>query len=412
MEAGGSERQLLYLLQGLDRARFEPILYLVYRTGSLLTEVPSDVQVISFWDNHHPPRWNWPGRIHAMQIAHLANVLTREEIDVVYDRLFHMTLVAGPATHRARVPRVSTIVSPPQFDLERSEKRWRWWKRRALARAYSTASKLLTVSTGTADAASEYYAIPRGQYEVVPSPIDNLRIRQLAIEPIESGPWDSAQKHILAVGRLSEEKGHTFLIDAIGRYFLRREMAKTRIATQASDTTKSETSARTSPTNYDQGLPEIQLHIAGDGPLREALKQQIDRLGLQNHVILHGYVRNPYAMMQRADLFVMPSIYEGLPNALLEAMACGVPVLASDTEQGPGELLRSIDLGTRVPIADPEALCAAIHDRFAREEAWLAKAQLAKSYVEEQHSLSHWLDRMSLIFVESASSSSNRKQSL
>lgn len=411
MEAGGSERQLLYLLQGLDRARFEPMLYLVYRTGSLLTEVPSDVRVISFWDNHRPPKWNWPGRIHAMQIAHLANILTREKMDVVYDRLFHMTLIAGPATHRARIPRISTIVSPPQFDLERSEKRWRWWKRRALAKAYSTATKLLTVSAGTADAASEYYAIPREQFEVVPSPIDNHRISRLATEPIESGPWDLARKHILAVGRLSDEKGHTFLIDAIGRYYLRREMARTRIATQSAETSRSEAATRTGTSDFDQGLPDIQLHIAGDGPLREALKQQIDRLGLQNYVVLHGHVTNPYAMMQNADLFVMPSIYEGLPNALLEAMACGVPVLTSDTEQGPGELLRSIDLGTRVPIADPEALCAAIHDRFAREDAWLAKAQLAKSYVEERHGLRHWIDRMSLIFDESASSSGNRKQS-
>jgi len=407
MEAGGSERQLLYLLQGLDRARFEPILYLVYRTGSLLTEVPADVPVYSFWDNHRPPRWNWPGRIHAMQVAHLANVLTREKIEVLYDRLFHMTLIAGPATHRVCVPRVSTIVSPPQFDLERSEKRWRWWKRRSLAKAYSTATKLLTVSAGTANAASKYYSIPRGRFEVVPSPIDDQRISRLAIEPIESGPWDFSRKHILAVGRLSEEKGHTYLIDAIGRYCLRREMNQTMIATNASEALGLEVSTSTNRIPIDQGLPDIQLHIAGDGPLRVELQQQIDRLGLQNHVILHGHVRNPYAMMQRADLFVMPSIYEGLPNALLEAMACGVPVLTSDTEQGPGELLRSIDLGTRVPIADPEALCAAIHDRFAREKAWFAKAELAKSYVLEHHSLRHWLDRMSEIFEQSASRSSN-----
>lgn len=410
MEAGGSERQLLYLLQGLDRVRFEPTLYLAYRAGSLLTEVPSDVPVISFWENHHPPTWNWPGRIHAMQVAHLASVLERQKIDVAYDRLFHMTLIAGPATIRVRVPRVSTIVSPPQFDLERSEKRWRWWKRRALAKAYASATKLLTVSAGTADAASRYYAIPRGLFEVVPSPIDNDRIQRLSTEPLESGSWDSTRKHILAVGRLSDEKGHSFLIDAIARYCMRRELAKAQYPKPSIGGVNSEASTNIHPKDSDLGMPDILLHIAGDGPLRQSLTQQIAQLGLQNHVLLHGHVRNPYAMMQRADLFVMPSIYEGLPNALLEAMACGVPVLTSDTEQGPGELLRSIDLGTRVPIADPEALCAAIHDRFSRPEAWLAKARLAKSYVEEHHSLKHWLDRMSLIFDDSASMSTHRKQ--
>jgi hypothetical protein len=145
MDGGGSERQLLYLLRGLDRERFEPFLYLLYETGVLLEEVPQDVQGVAFWSDVRFPKFNWPGRIHRMQVNHLASTLKRLKIDAVYDRLFHMTLVTGPATRRMHVPRMSTIVSPPQFDLARSEKRWTQWKKRSLRSAYASADALLTV---------------------------------------------------------------------------------------------------------------------------------------------------------------------------------------------------------------------------------------------------------------------------
>jgi len=183
MEPGGSERQLLYLLRGLDRSRFEPVLYLLYDTGALLAELPSDVQKISFWGETKQLILSWPGRIHGMQIRHLETTLRGERIDLTYDRLFHMAMIAGPATRMAGVPRVSTIVSPPQFDVGRKDNRWRWIKRQRLSRAYRESAALLTVAPGTAENASQYYNIPRERFEVVRSPIDLDRIEKLAQSP-------------------------------------------------------------------------------------------------------------------------------------------------------------------------------------------------------------------------------------
>jgi glycosyltransferase involved in cell wall biosynthesis len=372
MEPGGSERQLLYLLRGLDRARFDPMLYLLYDRGSLLSEIPSDIRRFAFWNEHRSPMLSWPGRIHQWQIAHLRSVLEKEKIDVTYDRLFHMTMIAGPATRAAVVPRVSTIVSPPQFDVERSENQWRWIKRRRLARAYRESAALLTVAPGTADSASRYYGIPRERFRVVPSPIDLPRIRKLAAaEPPPSG-FRGDRVHILAAGRLSAEKGHRYLIDAVAQYLESRER---------------------------ESLPDLDLHLAGDGPLRDALHDQAATLGIQDHVHLHGHVANPYAMMRCCDLFCMPSLYEGMPNAMLEAMACGAPVVASNTDQGPGELLREHPLGTLVPTADPSALCRAIQDRFRSPDAWLERTRAAEDYVVARHDMSQWLDTMSNIFL-------------
>jgi glycosyltransferase involved in cell wall biosynthesis len=376
MEAGGSERQLLYLAQGLDRSRFQPVLYLTYEQGSLLRDLPKDVEVFSFWRDRSPPRWNWPGRIHGRQVQHLLDLLKSQRIDLVYDRLFHMTLITGPATKRADVPRVSAIVSPPEFDLERTEKRWRWWKRRALARAYRSSRELITVSQGTAESASRYYAIPLQQFLVVPSPVDLNRIERLAdeesaIDRLKPNANHSDCKHLLAVGRLSEEKGHRDLIMATALY-LRDHRAK--------------------------GLPAIHLHIAGDGPLRKDLEELLRELDVDSQVTLHGQVDNPYAMMRGSDLFVMPSHYEGMPNAMLEAMACGAPVLATNTQSGPGELLRHHPLGKLVPVSDPGEMCRAIEDRFEHESEWISRALQARTYVRDNHSLPGWLQRMQNLF--------------
>lgn len=372
MEPGGSERQLLYLLRGLDRSRFEPLLYLLYDQGALLKEIPDDIRRFAFWNEHHEPRLSWPGRIHQWQIHHLKNVIVRERIDVTYDRLFHMTMISGPATGRAGVPRVSTIVSPPEFDVERSENRWRWIKRRRLARAYRESAALLTVAAGTAESASRYYRIPRDRFQVVPSPIDRTRIESLSHSELQPPSFRKDRVHVMAAGRLSAEKGHRYLIEAVGKYLKTRQQ---------------------------ESLPDLELHLAGDGPLRGDLVSLTNELGIANHVHFYGHVPNPYAMMQRCDLFCMPSLYEGMPNAMLEAMACGAPVVASNTKQGPGELLREHPLGSLVPLGDPGALCVAIQDRFRSPQPWLDRAKQAKEYVRKHHDMSRWLDTMSGIFL-------------
>ena len=367
MDGGGSERQLLYLLQGLDRSRFEPILYLLYESGVLLSEVPSDVKRYSFWTDKSYPRWNWPGRIHRMQVQHLETVLKQENIDVTYDRLFHMTLITGPATQHLGIPRVSTIVSPPQFDLARSEKRWRTWKKFKLRNAYATADSVLTVGAGTAENASRYYRLPRELFQVMLSPIDIERVdRESQVNWTGIVPR-SDRKHIVSIGRLSDEKGHRYLIQAFAKY--------TQLA------------------NQDR-VPAADLHIVGDGVLRRELQSSAANCGVADSTFFHGQVSSPFALLKQCDLLVLPSLYEGMPNALLEAMACRVPILATNTAQGAGELLRANPLGTLVSKANSEELAQAIRDRFERPAMWLSRIEAARDYVESHHSMQAWIDKL------------------
>ena len=375
MDGGGSEKQLLYLLKGLDRERFEPILYLLYESGVLLDEVPKDVKRFAFWSENSFPKWNWPGRIHNMQVRHLTQLLKRERIDAVYDRLFHVTLVTGPASERTQTPRISTIVSPPQFDLGRSERRWLAMKKHTLKKAYASATALLTVGAGTADNAAEYYNIPREDFQVMLSPIDLEWIdaeSQKAWTGIELRP---NRKQIISIGRLSDEKGHRYLIQAFAKYTAAAKMDL---------------------------VPAADLHLVGEGVLRKELQSLAASLDVADSVFFHGQVYSPFSLLRKCDLLCLPSLYEGMPNALLEAMACKVPVLATNTTQGAGELLRSQPLGTLVAKANVDELADAIRDRFQRPSAWLDKVELARTYVENHHCLQLWIDNISQLLMRIA----------
>src|SRR5579863_783857 len=111
LDGGGSERQIVTILRHLDRTRFAPMLYLIRRSGEFSNDVPSDVPVFAFEDRHSAPRRSLPGTVHRMQVRDLAQTLAEQRVDVIYDRTYHMTLIAAPAARHAGAARISVIVS-------------------------------------------------------------------------------------------------------------------------------------------------------------------------------------------------------------------------------------------------------------------------------------------------------------
>jgi glycosyltransferase involved in cell wall biosynthesis len=109
---------------------------------------------------------------------------------------------------------------------------------------------------------------------------------------------------------------------------------------------------------------KIHLTILGDGPEKENLRKQINSLNLSDYVTLEGYQKNPYIYFSNADLFVLSSRYEGLPNAMLESLACGTPVVAFNCPGGIDEIIGNESQGTLVPENDVKALSMAIEKQM------------------------------------------------
>lgn len=358
MSGGGSQRQLLYILQHLDRTQFEPHLYVITSGGELLPEVPPDVPVHFFDRAYQPPAWRYPGQAHRARARHLAQILKEQQIDCLYDRTYHMTLIAAAAAMHRKTPRISVVVTDPQQDFETNPERFRWVKRLLLKRAYQTADRVVGVSDGVRQAVIDRYQLDPQKTRTIYNGFDIGRIDRLLLEPL---PPDQQKRpgtfEIVAAGRLHSQKGFGDLLTALHSLV------------------------------HNRGLSQIHLRILGLGPLEAELRTLALRLQLDQHVTFAGFRANPLPYYRQADLFCLSSHYEGLPNALVEAILCRTPIVATDCPSGPREILANGSLGRLVPPADPTELATALAEIIANPEPARGLLEPARRRIETTFSL-------------------------
>lgn len=199
--------------------------------------------------------------------------------------------------------------------------------------AYRRASAVACVSEGVATDLIQNHRIPAAKIRVVPNPTITESVLALARREVNHPWFNSEIPVILGVGRLTRQKSFGTLIRAVSR--------------------------------VRESMP-VRLVILGDGPQRVELEHLIESLRLQDCVDLVGYQPNPYPFLANADLFVLSSEWEGSPNALIEALACGTPVVATDCPSGPREILQSGKYGPLVAVGDHDAMARAIVEQLNR----------------------------------------------
>ncbi len=365
--AGGAERQVLRILTHLDRERYEPLLYVVYREGDLVDMVPSDVPVFAYWDDRPFPRINFPGRILLSQSRHLAKIIRSEGVDLVYDRASQMTLMTSLAMKGLKIPRLSVAVGEPSRDFSLLHSQFAIAKRFLLRRAYRTATRVVAVSEGVREGLIDFFSLPPAQVVTCPNLFDIDRIDRSANEPF--GEYDSDRFEIVSVGRLSQEKGQLDLLKAVDQLV-----------------------------NKNQ-LLQVRLWLVGDGPMEQQLREFVTAHKLDQHVTFAGYQANPLPFVKHAQLFCLPSLYEGMPNALVEAMVCQTPAIATDCRSGPREILGDNgERGILVPVSDSNALASAIRDVVMDRESAIAKTDAARQHIIDTYSLDRGMSRLEALF--------------
>ncbi len=375
MESGGSERQMLQLLEHLHRERVKPHLYLTYKFGSLLSQIPQDIPIDYFATKDASRYASIPGLLFALQIKKLRTTIRERQIQVTYDRLYHTVMLGAAAMRGLKVARVVAVVSPPSRDFGQSRQRWMNIKRRILAWSYRSASTLIAVSDETAADASQFYGMPIERWQVIPSPIHLERIlvnsQQPAPEAFEKHPG----LNIAVLGRLSQEKNHKLLLELLASL------------------THSNTNAD------DVDSTKMHLHVIGDGPLRGELEEMAQKSAIQDDVTFYGVQANPHSIVARCDCLCLPSFYEGFPNVVMEAMACRVPVFASNAAGG---LISLIGQDKRGQLLDPRKVDlwrqALLHFQQSPQVAE-SKIDDAYDYVKQHHDLPRWVDQMEDVFL-------------
>lgn len=380
MGGGGAERQVVEILKQLDRVRFEPILYVGSRSGELLGEVPSDVPIHSFWEDF---LWTWQSKLHRLfrtvphvRWRHLAGLLADERIDLVYDRTFNATVDAAVACWWRPTPRVSCCVCDPESDLQLYARRMPLFARRFSRWAFSSASIVLANSEGLRRRLIEFHSLPESHVRTHYNLVDFERLDDLSAEFVPDVPRDPFL--IVTSGRLDPLKGQRFLLDAV------------RILIQERDRS-------------------VRLVVLGQGPLKSELVEFIRLHKLEPHVTLTGFVPNPLPWYRHARLFVLPSLSEGLPNALLEAVACGTPVLATDSPGGTNEILDAGRCGRLVAPGDSTVLADAIADCMDHPAEWQALTKPALDHIRELCDLKPGLRRLEDVFASLAEGGPKRR---
>ncbi len=199
---------------------------------------------------------------------------------------------------------------------------------RLLPLLYHFANHMICVSQGVANDLQPLVSLPPHKVSVIYNPTIRDELHTLKTAPVEHSWFNSDHPVILSAGRLESEKNYSLLIEAFA------EVRKTHKA---------------------------KLVILGDGPEREQLQRLIDNLGITQDVDMPGFQNNPYAYMAKATAFIMCSDSEGLPNALIEALACGCPVVATDCPGGMREIIADQRYGLLVPKGNPAQLAKAIN---------------------------------------------------
>ncbi len=203
-------------------------------------------------------------------------------------------------------------------------------------RLYLSADAIHAVSAGVADASAKQLGLSRERITVVYNPVVSQWMLKLA-QADENYRWlpETSRRLVLAAGRLTRQKDFPTLIRAFA-------LVRQRV--------------------------DASLVIIGEGGGRHELERLITNYDLQGYVLLPGFVNNPFFVMKKADLFVLSSAWEGLPNVLIQAMACGTPVVSTNCPAGPAEILEDGRWGRLVPVGDTEALAQAMLDTLTEKE--------------------------------------------
>ena len=319
LNGGGAERAMLNLAHGISERGCIVDLVLAQAQGPYLSEVRESIRIEDLKAS----------RV-LTSLPNLARYLRRVRPQVLLSALDYANVVALWARYLSGVP-VRVIVNE-QNTISRSAFNSARRRQRMvphLARLfYPWADYIIGNSQGVAEDLSRVTRIPKEHIEILYNPVVTRDLREKAHAPLNH-PWFESDQPpvILAVGRLTKQKDFPTLIQAVG------QVRKTR---------------------------QVRLIILGEGPDRNALEGLVNKLGLGDCVALPGFVENPYAYMNQASLFVLSSLWEGLPTVLIEALYCGRPIISTDCPSGPREILANGRYGRLIPLADVKALTQAI----------------------------------------------------
>jgi len=390
LAGGGAEACMVRTADELLRRGFAVDFVLCERSGPLLDQVPGGARIIDlppapmalarafalaadpagFMPMLAPILLAWQPHNRLPHLPRLVRYLRSERPDALLSAMPMPNLMALWARRLAKVA-TRVVVSERNTLSAMIDGSSRWRERhlpRLLGHGYRMADGVVAVSDGVADDLARRSGLARTHITTVYNPVITAELAALAQQPV-SHPWfqPSAPPLILGVGSLAERKGFPTLLRAFAQVRAQRDC---RLVI------------------FGQGsTPEKTAEV------RAELMALAASLGVADDVDLPGFVANPFAPMARASVFVLSSLYEGLPGVLIQALACGCPVVSTDCPSGPAEIMDGGRFGALVPVGDDRAMAAAIAATLDDPIAPSALRERAQLFSVDR-AVDHYIDLM------------------
>jgi glycosyltransferase involved in cell wall biosynthesis len=321
LSGGGAERVAVHILNALDPAVWDRSMYLFRREGPYLDALDRSIALSSGAGASRAGRW-----------IELRRFLIRTQPDVVVAFLSYLSVLSAVWAARIGARVIFDQGTPVSAFLSDRDYHWRLpWHRRLFLWAsrvgYQRADAVVATSRGVADDLVAAFGVAAERIHVVPNPIDLNEISRATNEPIDPAYEAAlAPPVIVAAGRLADVKNYPLLIEAVA-------LLRARVP--------------------------VRLLIVGSGDLEPSLRVLVSQKQLDDAVTFAGFQRNPWKYIARADVFALSSRYEGFGNVLVEAMACGVPVVATSSPGTRDIVTVGLD-GLLVDRHEPAALATAL----------------------------------------------------
>jgi glycosyltransferase involved in cell wall biosynthesis len=320
LSGGGVERQSLILASELRAEGIDVTLVLHQVRGPLLANLPADVRVVDL-----------KSRRTLQDIPRLASFLRRSRPDILLANLDHNNIAAMLA--KAVAFSRTRVVICQHNPISASFAAFESWTYKLVPLAYRSlsvlASRAVAVSSGVAAELNSLAGVPSRKIYTIHNPVVGPDFQARSQRPVEHLWFDQPDHPVfITAGRLVPQKDHETLIRA---FALHRQRFASR------------------------------LLILGMGPLQAELEALSRELNVADAIGFLGYQPEALPFFRRADAFVLSSRCEGFGNVLVEAMACGTPVISADCDHGPAEILGDGRFGLLVPPRDPAALALALN---------------------------------------------------
>ncbi|HUQ79573.1 MAG TPA: glycosyltransferase [Gemmatimonadaceae bacterium] len=335
---GGTERAILHLIAGADRTRWRTVLM---HDSTAPRELVAEAERAGAETVLTP---SVRRKYDVGQFARLATTIRRQEPAVFHAHL-HWPLAAKYGIMAAAAARTPVVVATAQLHVEIASGGFVDTQHRVMT---SAVDRYIAVSAHVAGALEQRFRVPPAKIVVIPNAVDVGAFTARGSTPA-GWPGVSGRSVVLVLARLEVEKAVGVAIDAIA------------------------------------DVPDVDLVVAGTGSLRAALEEQARALGIGDRVHFLGQRSDVAALLEHAQALLLPSLREGLPLSLLEAMASGVPVVATDIG-GTRDLVTHDETGLLVPVNDAAALATAIRRTLVEREATARRVTVAREVVRAEYS--------------------------